>query len=330
MTTSVLITGGSGYVGGRIVQQLAAKDGLQLRIGSRQQPGTPPSCFPCSSTIPLDLMSDISLQSACTGVDAIIHLAAMNEIDCSSDPEQALLINGLGTLKLLQAAEQAGVSRFIYVSTAHVYGAPLAGVITEQSLPRPVHPYAITHRIAEDFVLAAHDRNALTGIVVRLSNSFGAPATPSINRWSLLINDLCRQAATTRTMTLKSSGLQRRDFITLEDVARAAEHFLFLPPSLCGNGLFNLGGEASCKIIEIAEKIATRCQAVLNYKPELYKPEPQPDEIILELDFRIDKLKSSGFSLSGNMDGEIDATLLFCNRAFGGTDQISFNSQHQN
>ena len=322
MTTSVLITGGSGYVGGRIVRRLGNREDILLRIGVRQREGVFPSWLACGSPVSLDMMSSESLESACSGVDTIIHLAALNEIDSSSDPERALLVNGLGTLKLLQAAEQAGVSRFIYFSTAHVYGAPLAGVITERSLPRPVHPYAITHHIAEDFVLAAHDHNALTGIVVRLSNGFGAPADATVNRWSLLINDLCRQAVTSRVLTLRSSGLQRRDFIALEDVARAAEHFLFLAPPQCGDGLFNLGGESSLKIIEIAERIAARCQAVLGCTPEVCRPQPLPDEVCADLDFSIEKLKSTGFSLSGNMDEEIDATLLLCKEAFGGNHSI--------
>ena len=318
MTASVLITGGAGYVGGRIVRRLASRGDILLRIGHRHREGILPSRSASASAVSLDMMSSKSLVSACCGVETIIHLAALNEIDSSADPEQALLVNGLGTLKLLQAAQQACVCRFIYFSTAHVYGAPLAGVITERSLPRPVHPYAITHHIAEDFVLAAHDRNALTGIVVRLSNGFGAPVDASVNRWSLLVNDLCRQAVTSRTLTLRSSGLQSRDFITLEDVARAAEHFLFLAPSLCGDGLFNLGGESSFRIIEIAERIAARCQVMLGYTPEVCRPKPLPGEGSADLDFSIEKLKSSGFSLSGNMDEEIDATLLLCKEAFGG------------
>lgn len=318
MTTSVLITGGSGYVGGRIVRRLASREDILIRIGCRQREEVLHPKLACGSLVPLDMMSSVSLASACSGIDTIIHLAALNEIDSESDPEQALMVNGLGTLKLLRAAEQAGVRRFIYFSTAHVYGAPLEGVITERSLPRPVHPYAITHHIAEDFVLAAHDRNVLTGIVVRLSNGFGAPVDPSVNRWTLLVNDLCRQAVISRILTLRSSGLQRRDFIALEDVARAVEHFIFLTPSLCSDGLFNLGGESSFKVIEIAERVAARCQVLFGYIPEVRRPQPLPDENCADLDFNIEKLKSSGFYLSGNMDEEIDATLLLCKEAFGG------------
>jgi len=317
MTRTVLITGGFGYLGGRMAQSLAATPGLSLRLGTRRLPPVPPVWLRTCEAVSLDLMSEEDLSAACAGVSCVVHLAALNEIDSASDPEQAVLVNTLGTLKLLRAAERAGIQRFIYFSTAHVYGAPLAGTITEETLPRPAHPYATTHRAAEDFILAAHDRRALTGIVVRLSNGFGAPAHHDVNRWTLLANDLCRQAVETGTLQLRSSGLQRRDFITLRDVGRAVDHLLALPSEVCGDGLFNLGGESPLRIIDLTEQIAARCATVLGFVPTILRPEPRPEEESLPLDFRIDKLKRTGFSLQGDFAREIDATLELCRDAFG-------------
>ena len=316
MSRKMLITGGFGYLGGRIAQALAVNPGLSIRLGTRQPRPLPPEWLRNCEPVPLDLMSEEDIAAACAGVSCVVHLAALNEIDSAADPEQALLVNGLGTLKLLRAAERAGVQRFIYFSTAHVYGAPLAGTITEETLPRPAHPYATTHRVAEDFVLAAHDRRALTGIVVRLSNGFGAPAHPDVNRWTLLVNDLCRQAVETGALQLRSSGLQRRDFITLGDVGRAVDHLAALPSEVCGDGLFNLGGESPLRIIDLTEQIAGRCATVLGFVPTILRPDPRPDEESLVLDFRIDKLKRTGFSLEGDFAGEIDATLELCREAF--------------
>src|SRR5262245_32752221 len=58
--------------------------------------------------------------------------------------------------------------RFIYMSTAKVFGSNPTGVIDELSLPRPASHYAITHRLAEDYVLAAHDKQRVEGVVMRL------------------------------------------------------------------------------------------------------------------------------------------------------------------
>lgn len=319
MKDSVLITGGLGYVGGRIARTLAESNTLFLRLSTRQAGMQPPTWLRNGDIVPLDLMSEEDLDKACHGMRCVIHLAAMNEIDSAKDPEQALVVNGLGTLKLLRAAERAGVERFIYFSTAHVYGAPLVGEISEQTIPRPVHPYAITHHIAEDFVLAANDQGILTGIVLRLSNGFGAPINAEVNRWTLIANDLCRQAVTSRKLVLRSSGLQRRDFITLTDVGRAVTHFIGLLASDCRDGLFNLGGETSLRIIELTERIADRCEAVLGFKPPIERVEPKPGESSASLEYRIDKLKATGFNLTGDFNEEIDATLRLCQTAFGGT-----------
>jgi UDP-glucose 4-epimerase len=315
MTGRVLITGGLGYLGGRIAQVLA-DNGYRVILGSRQTHTAAPTWLPRAEIARLDLSSSSSLVPVCTGVDAIVHLAALNEIDSAARPGEAIQVNTVGTLNLLQAAEQAGVKRFIFFSTAHIYGSPLAGVITERTLPRPTHPYAITHRATEDFVIAAHDRKTLTGIVVRLSNGFGAPAHAHVNRWTLLVNDLCRQAVTERSLTLKSSGLQRRDFIPLSDITRAVDHLLKLPASQCGDGIFNLGGEMSLRIIDVAERVAGRCALVLGFSPPVIRPELAPSDVSVDLDYRIDKLKSTGFRLISNIDQEIDTTLAFCMREF--------------
>ena len=317
MSDLVLITGGLGYVGGRVAEYLSANTDYKLRITTRRNTAQTPNWLRNGEVVHLDLMSDKDLESVCVAVKYIVHTAALNEVDSGTDPELALTVNGLGSLRLLRMAEKAGAKRFIYFSTAHVYGAPLRGVITETNVPRPVHPYAITHKTAEDFVLAAHDRKVLTGIVLRLSNGFGVPIRPDVKRWTLLVNDLCRQAVTTRKLVLRSAGVQRRDFITLFDVSRAVSHFISLPVDECDDGLFNLGGECSLRIIDIAKLIAERCHEILGFKPEIILPKSPSKETSYMLEYCIEKLKSTGFVPNGSMNTEIDATLLFCQREFG-------------
>lgn len=317
MRDCVLITGAFGYVGGRIAQALAEQANYSLRLGSRATNATRPHWLSRGEMAKVDLLDEESLRRACHGIDSIVHLAALNEIECAQDPVQALRVNAEGTLRLLQAAQNAGVRRFIYFSTAHVYGAPLVGDIDESALPRPTHPYAITHKVAEDFVLAAHDGSALTGIVIRLSNGLGAPAHAGINRWTLIANDLCRQAAESGELRLRSSGLQWRDFIPLSDVVAATLHFLRLPKAQCGNGVFNLGGGNALSILELAHRVAQRCGMVLGFVPQITHPLPQAGETSLPLNYRIDKLRATGFTLRGTLEDEIDATLAFCQHNFG-------------
>lgn len=316
MTPTVLITGGLGYVGGRVAEALRRSGKYRLRLATRSVGNPPPAWLPDAEIVTLDVTSTSGLDNACRDVSSIVHLAALSENDCLADPKRALLINGLGTLNLLQAAQRAGVERFLYFSTAHVYRAPLTGRIDESTVPRPVHPYAITHHIAEDFVLAAHATHAITGIVLRMSNGFGAPKHAGVNRWTLIVNDLCRQAVTTGRIVMRSAGQDQRNFISLEDVGRASLHMLDLPVALVGDGLFNLGGTSSMRVIDLVGLILERCQVVLGYRPALEHPVATGTEPP-SLDYRSDRLFATGFAPNTNMIGEIDATLRLCQSAFG-------------
>lgn len=321
MIRRVLITGGMGYVGGRVAQSVEGA-GYSVRIASRY-PGGAPDWLPSAELVGVDWSSPETLRLACAGVDTVVHLAAMNEIDSVRDPEGALLANGLNSLSLLEAAIQGGARRFVYMSTAHVYGAPLQGVIDERRLPRAQHPYAITHKVAEDFVLAAHDQSRIEGVVLRLSNGFGVPAHAGVDRWSLIVNDLCRQAVAGDHLQLKSTGLQKRDFITLGDVGRAVVHCLNLSREMLGDGLFNLGGERVLRIVDMAQRVQERW-AVLSGKhlpirrPEVSEQERLSDAMVPSLVFSSAKLLATGFSLTSEFDREIDETLRLCSHAFSG------------
>jgi UDP-glucose 4-epimerase len=307
----ILITGGLGYLGGRVAQHLVRGGRWQVIVSTRSAAGGL-DWLPEATIAQTDWQSDDSLRNACRSVAAIIHLAGMNAADCASDPVAALAFNAVGTARLLRAAVAAGVRRFIYVSTAHVYASPLRGVITEGSLPTNLHPYATSHKAAEDCVRLLHKRRTLEGIVVRLSNSFGAPANPAANCWMLLVNDLCRQAVERGELVLNSSGLQRRDFITLTDVCRAAEHLLQADAGSLEDGLFNLGGAWAPTVLEMAECVARCAERVCGDRPQISRPQPSPREDSGSLEFRIDRLARSGFALQGDADAEIMATLKFC------------------
>ncbi len=316
MMRRILISGGFGYLGGRLAQFLASHENYEILLGTRRQLSHP-LWLPNANVVQTPWDSLPGLEKTCFDVDVIVHLAGMNAQDCAADSAMALEVNAVATARLVQAAIRQKVKRFIYMSTVHVYGSPLTGVTTEETKPTPIHPYAFSHRAGEDVVRASHASGEIEGIVIRLSNAYGPPADKSANCWMLLVNDLCRQAATSGKLILHSAGLQRRDFISLHDVVRGIKHLIELPSDKCGSGLFNLGGEAPYRVIDVAELIAARCEAVLGFKPEIGRPEPKPGEDSLELNFQIDKLKETGFCLSCDAASEIDVTLKFCHEAFG-------------
>jgi len=139
----ILITGGLGYLGGRIAKYLL-NSGERVRVASRRSA----TKFELEKLndcefVAINLLDRDSLEAACHGVKSIVHLGAMNAKDSEERPDEALMVNGLGSLKLIESAIKKNVKNFLYFSTVHIYGFPLKGVISESTVPRPLHPYSI-------------------------------------------------------------------------------------------------------------------------------------------------------------------------------------------
>ena len=321
MKKSILITGGTGYLGARIALKLSEIIDFDISITTHKKKIKDSNWFRKGSIIYVDLAEEEDLRKICQGSEVIIHLAALNEAECSTNPKLAYIVNTLGTKKLVETAEKEGVKRLIYFSTAHVYKSPLIGAINEKIIPNPSSIYAKTHKDAEDFVLKPNKDSNTCNIVLRVSNAFGAPVHPNISRWSLVVNDFCLQAIVNKKIILKSSGLEVRDFITIQDVTNAVLHFINLSALKCFDGVFNLGGENTMSIISMAELVVEQCNKLFNFKPDIIVSDKYSKKIEenqnLVLDFKIDKLKSTGFKLSGNIQEEIQNTLKFCNIHFG-------------
>ena len=308
----VLVTGGFGYLGGRFSRYIASQKEYQAIVGTRNVTHTPsePSKFKIVQT---NWSSASALAEICMNVDAVVHMAGMNAQECAADPINAIEINAVATARLMAAAVSSGVKRFIYLSTAHVYGSPLEGIITEESCPRSLHPYATSHRAGEDVVRFAHQRGDIDGIVVRLSNAFGAPIHEKVNCWMLLVNDLCQQAAVNDRMVLHSTGMRRRDFISITDVCSAITHLLELPTEKLINGLFNVGGDWAPTILEMTNIVAERIHHLTGSRPEVITKQGKPGLNVKPLNYNIDKLISTGFKLMGEQQvyDELDALIRF-------------------
>lgn len=312
MNNTVLITGGLGYVGGRVASHLKKfRPEVKLIITTRRSLNELPDWASGLDVRRMEMRDRDAMQKALDGVDTIVHLAAVNEIDALREPLSALDVNAGLTFGLLDSAVASGVKKFIYFSTYHVYDPRLKTQVAEKSPTRPKHPYAISHLAAEGFVDYFNQYKKIKTMIFRLSNAYGYPMDSKINRWKLVFNDLCRQAVLDGKIVLKTSGRQCRDFISLEDVARAVDHFLFVAPESWDDGLFNLGGRCSMSILDVANKINSVYQ-------KLYRKSPLTVEIsnaindeenVFPVEFSVEKLQKTGFSFEGDMDHEIERTL---------------------
>jgi UDP-glucose 4-epimerase len=316
----ILITGGLGFVGGRLAVHFA-QSGHQIILGTRNSI-SPPDWLLQAEVAKISWDDMEALEYSCNGVDLIIHAAGMNAQDSAADPIEALAFNGLATARLVTAATRVGVSKLIYLSTAHVYNNPLTGVITEESCPRNIHPYATSHLAGEQAVLSAHSRGELQGIVLRLSNAFGAPMHKDVNCWMLLVNDLCKQVVQTRKLVLQTSGLQQRDFISLTDMCCVVEKLITYTQFKQAN-VFNVGAGLSQSVLEMAELIQQRCTKVLGFTPALQRKQSRVDEQPSKLTYCTENLNALGIFCKSITDtDEIDKLLQFCQATYKQTKSL--------
>jgi len=313
MIKTVLVTGGLGYLGGRICHHLSVELGLEVRLTTSRAQTEIPGWAANLDVRHLDLRENTSeyLSSIMEGVDTVVHLAALNAPQCEADPADAIVVNVGGTQSLVSTAVNSSVNRFIYISTAHVYGAPLTGRIDETTASRPSHPYAWTHRAAEDIVLGT---KGLDGVALRLSNVVGAPMDEGANCWMLVGPDLCRQVAFNNQLTLSDDGSALRDFVCMSDVVKVIAHVMQLPKKDLGDGLFNVGKGRSMTIFDLAERIASAGERLTGKKPLIRVMGNPSSKSQVPFTYAIEKIIGTGFSFTDNYESELMETLQFCSK----------------
>jgi UDP-glucose 4-epimerase len=310
----ILLTGGFGFVGGRLAQHLQQR-GHHVILGSRCVRSSPDWLQAGASVVVVDWGNLGSLRKICDGVDVVIQAAGMNAQACEAHPREALEVNGLNTARLLEAATSVGVGRFIYLSTAHVYANPLTGFISESTCPRNLHPYATSHLAGENSVLRAGIESLVEGVVVRLSNAFGAPVQGDVNCWGLLVNDICKQSVETGQINLRSKGSQQRDFIAMTEVCQVLERLCLPGIEIPQPGIVNLGSGVSQSVLDMAQLVQLRCKQVLGFEPELRTPHGV-DERQEKLHYAADRLAEMGIRVGADKHAEIDNLLMYCKATY--------------
>jgi UDP-glucose 4-epimerase len=290
----VLVTGARGYLGARLLGQL---------------PGALALCA--------DITDPQALARAFAAVgpaDALVHLAAADEIVCANDLARGFEVNCVGTRNVLESAAAAGVRRIVFLSSFHVYGEPVEGsAIDEATVPDPLHPYGITKLAAEQLCKAASRRHGFELAIVRLSNGVGAPADSGNARWTLVVPDLCRQAQERGVLTLRSSGLQGRDFVSIDDTAAALRLLLDADAMQLRQPVFNLGSGVTVRVRDVARMIQEEYQALYGVAIALFAPEPSgPAPSLFTYDIR--RMAALGFAPQSDLRAEIRQTLQFCER----------------
>jgi GDP-4-dehydro-6-deoxy-D-mannose reductase len=248
----LLITGASGFVGGWCLRLLA--DSLRW------------NALAASDALDLRRPESVDAELAGRPPDAVLHLAAQSFVPASfEDPQGTFEVNLIGTLNLLQGLERTGFrGRFVYVSTADVYGqvAEQDMPITEGRLPAPRNPYAVSKLAAESLCRQWHFTQGLDVVVVRPFNHIGPGQDPRF-----VVSGLARQFARLRhgiqPERITAGDLDvSRDFSDVREVVRV--YFGLLENGIAGT-VYNVCSGRPTRLHEVI----TQLEEITGLRPEI-------------------------------------------------------------
>ncbi len=233
-----LVTGGAGFIGSNIVKALLQR-GDQVRILDNFATGKRDNLAAFVGKVELfegDIRSYHIVHEASAGVDFILHQAALPSVPRSiKDPITSNEVNVTGTLNILEAARQNKVKRVVFASSSSIYGDLDTMPKTEDMLPKPLSPYAVSKLAAEKYCQAFTRIYGLETVSLRYFNVFGPRQDPS-SQYSAVIPKFVKSMMNDQAPRIFGNGEQSRDFTFVENVVQA--NLL-----ACEAGMENLAGE---------------------------------------------------------------------------------------
>src|SRR3954452_5734194 len=250
-----LVTGGAGFIGSHVVERLLAA-GQDVRVLDNLSTGHRSNLSGVSGEVELltrDLRDLPSVQQAMRGCSAVVHLAALPSVPRSiHDASATHHANATGTLNVLLAARDAGVSRVVFASSSSVYGAA-AGLPKRESLrPLPISPYAVSKLAAEHYCRSFFEVFGLETVALRYFNVFG-PRQDSRSEYAAVIPRFIEAYRSDTPPVIFGDGEQSRDFTYVENAVEANVAALEAPG--VGGRVYNIACGKRITLNELAASI---------------------------------------------------------------------------
>src|SRR5215213_1794755 len=244
--SSVLVTGGSGFIGSHVVDRLAEAGQRPRILDVRPSPWHDPSEV---ETVLGDVRRLDDVMRAARGCSAICHLAAIADVaQVHAEPADSTELNATGTLNVLEAARQLSTPRVVYASTVWVYSDVDADEVDEETLlSPPAHLYTAGKLAGELYCRSYAELYGVGSTIVRFGIPFGPRARPAA-----VIPSFVSRARAGEPLSIAGTGEQQRSFVYVEDLAEGVVR------ALCpaGSGrTYNLAGRETVTIRGLAELV---------------------------------------------------------------------------
>ena len=216
----VLVTGGAGFIGHHLANELRRQKHY-VRVLDDLSSGDPERLDPGINFNRGDVNDIPKLWALLQGIDVVYHLAARVSVPASVlYPRQYNEVNVGGTVALLEACRDVGVTRVVFASSATVYGEQPEQPVSEAVWPRPVAPYAVSKLAAEQYLFSMGHSNGFETVALRIFNAYGPgqqmpPAHPPV------IPQFMHQIMGGGSVIVFGDGTQTRDFVYVDDVVAA-------------------------------------------------------------------------------------------------------------
>ena len=255
MSKKAIVTGGAGFIGSHIAEELIVKD-YQVTILDNLTTGSLTNIEPILRSKNVDFIQGsitnlATLRAAFSGADYVFHQAAIPSVPRSiKDPKTTHNVNATGTLNVLLAAKDNKVKKVVYASSSSVYGDTPTLPKVEDMTPNPISPYAISKLTAEYYCQVFQKVYGLETVSLRYFNVYGPRQDPS-SQYAAVIPLFIKLSLEGKSPVIFGDGEQSRDFTFVKDVAEAN----ILAAESGASGIYNIGNYQSVTINDLVQLI---------------------------------------------------------------------------